>query len=52
MSCCDGWDYTDEADGVCSECGMETSEGTAVRGCNWSPTVCEACGASPCDGAC
>jgi hypothetical protein len=50
--CCDGWDYTDEVDGECPDCGMETSEGVAVTGCNYSSVVCKTCGSAPCDLSC
>lgn len=50
--CSDGWDYDDEINGVCPDCGMTTVDGEASNGCNWSPVNCETCGDSPCDGSC
>lgn len=51
--CSDGWKYdADEVNGKCPECGMETVDGVAKEGCNWSPVECETCGYRPCDGSC
>lgn len=52
--CCDGWDYGDAAIvGECPTCGEDIDcDGDAVRGCNYSPVVCEVCGSRPCDGSC
>ena len=33
-------------------CGEPTCDGVAASGCNYSPCVCETCGACPCDGSC
>ena len=51
--CSDGW-YSEESeiDGECPDCGEPTVEGVAASGCNYSPMVCETCGARPCDGSC
>lgn len=51
--CCEGWSYEDvEVNGVCPKCGEPTVDGGAQSGCHWSPTICEECGDSPCDGSC
>ncbi len=51
--CCDGWHTPEEeVDGECPDCGEPTANGLAADGCNYSPTTCETCGASPCDGSC
>lgn len=50
---CDGWGcYESEVTGRCPECDIETIDGEAAHGCNWSPVDCEACGSKPCDGSC
>lgn len=51
-NCCDCWDYGDEVDGICPECGRATHEGQCVYGCYYSSVECKTCGASPCDGSC
>lgn len=53
-ACCDEDWVSDESEinGRCSKCGELTINGKAATGCSWSPTVCEECGASPCDGSC
>lgn len=53
--CCEGWDLGKDGetpDGERPDCGEPTVDGQAVRGCCWSPVVCETCGSSPCDGSC
>lgn len=50
--CCDGWNYSDEINGECPDCGCPTSEGVAATGCNYSPIDCETCKTAPCDGSC
>lgn len=51
--CCDGWDFSEDTVGECPECGEPTDEtGEAVIGCNWSPVLCETCGARPCNDSC
>lgn len=54
--CCDGWDLeADEPGDVSSECeycGTPTVNGHAAYGCNYSPVICEECGAAPCDNSC
>ena len=53
MACCDPI-YTDEADndGECPDCGVDTCDGDAAEGCNYSPIECETCGWCPCDLSC
>jgi hypothetical protein len=53
--CSDGWNYLrkgEPADGECPDCGEPTCDGVAASGCNYSPCVCETCGACPCDERC
>lgn len=51
--CCEPQGYSyDEANGECSECGRPTVDGEACDQCGYSPVVCEACGAKPCDQSC
>lgn len=54
--CCDGWDNRvkgKEDYPECPDCGMEVDEdGDAIMGCNYSPVLCETCGAAPCDLSC
>jgi len=50
MSCCDGW--YEEPNGVCPDCGEDTTDGDASVGCNYSPVVCDTCGSAPCDQSC
>ena len=53
--CSDGWNYPrkgEPVDGECPDCGEPTCDGVAASGCNYSPCVCETCGACPCDGSC
>ena len=49
--CCDGWDEG-EPNGECHKCGTPTVDGVAATGCNYSPTLCDECGDSPCDLSC
>lgn len=49
--CCDDWDRG-TPNGVCPDCGRPTVDGKAATGCNYSPVVCDTCGAAPCDGSC
>lgn len=39
-------------DGVCHECGQDTSEGQALDICGHSPIECKYCDWAPCDGSC
>jgi hypothetical protein len=51
--CCTPTYFTKEQiDGECSECGCATVDGQAYESCEYSPTICETCGSSPCDGSC
>jgi hypothetical protein len=51
--CSDGWSSReDEVNGECPECGMQTVDGEAASGCNYSPIACGTCGHKPCDGSC
>lgn len=51
--CADGWKYKkEEINGVCPDCGMETVDGYAYEGCNYSPIDCKTCGSAPCDDSC
>jgi ribosomal protein S27E len=52
--CCDGWGLEpgEEVNGECPDCGEETVDGGAAYGCNYSPILCETCGAAPCDLSC
>ena len=52
MSCCGSFELEEKPDGECPECGMDTFEGQSTEGCSYSPTECEKCGYSPCDGSC
>lgn len=53
MCCCNSSEDGDEIiDGVCHECGEETSDGKAIERCYYSPIICVACGDAPCDGSC
>lgn len=53
IGCCDYYSYSfEEMDGVCPECGRATCGRECVCGCCYSPTMCECCGAKPCDGSC
>lgn len=49
--CCDGWNLG-KPNGECPECGTPTVDGVAVTGCNYSPVLCDKCGAAPCDQSC
>lgn len=49
--CCDGWNEG-EPNGECPDCGEPTVDGFAAVGCNYSPVICETCGARPCDDSC
>lgn len=58
-SCCaDMWcgadyDYDKTMVGICKECGCPVdSDGKALRGCDYSPWSCGACGFYHCDGSC
>lgn len=48
--CSEGWN-DGEPNGTC-ECGEDTVDGHAATGCNWSPVICDKCGAAPCDESC
>jgi NMD protein affecting ribosome stability and mRNA decay len=51
--CCDGWSsLKSEVNGICPDCGIETVNGVAAYGCNWSPVLCKTCGYAGCDGSC
>lgn len=54
--CSDDWCLeADEPGDVLSECeccGTTTVNGYASYGCNYSPVICEECGAAPCDDSC
>ena len=53
--CSDGWDLVYDGEvinGKCPDCGMETVDGAAAEGCNYSPVDCETCGFAPCDDSC
>jgi hypothetical protein len=50
--CCDGWDFSEEVNGECPDCGEPTVDGGAATGCNYSPVECETCGWRPCDNSC
>ena len=54
--CCDGWNFVEEdgaeINGKCPDCGMATVDGSAYKGCNYSPVICETCGDAPCDLSC
>ena len=55
MSCCDGWDHTDDAKEIkeCPVCGeLVDEDGDALTGCNYSPVACRECGDAPCDQSC
>jgi hypothetical protein len=48
--CSDGWNYPrkgEPVDGECPDCGEPICGGIAASGCNYSPCVCETCGACP-----
>ena len=47
-----GQTYAGIARNVHPDCGEPTCGGIAASGCNYSPCVCETCGACPCDGSC
>ena len=42
----------EDIDGFCEECGQDTVEGDSFYGCHYSPTECDKCNWSPCDGSC
>lgn len=54
--CCEEYfecDDSDEANGVCPDCGYPTCDGvTVMPGCGYSPVACETCGWRPCDQSC
>ena len=51
--CCDGWEYDEEQiNGVCPDCGIDTVDGHAFTGCNYSSVDCETCGSAICDDSC
>lgn len=61
--CCDGWELEvaeDETTGYCPDCGTsvvylkggDVSDCNAIFGCNYSPCICDRCGARPCDDSC
>lgn len=50
--CCDSYNYSDEVDGECPDCGEPTVDGEAAAGCNYSPVICDTCGHRPCDESC
>ena len=51
--CCEGWSSDEkDVDGECPDCGMQTVDGVAACGCDYSPVLCETCGYAPCDGSC
>jgi hypothetical protein len=50
--CADGWNYINEVNGECPECGMPTVDGDAAYGCFYSPIDCETCGSALCDDSC
>jgi hypothetical protein len=58
MSCCDGWnlwkDYpNDYKCKQCPDCGEDVDDdGTAMRGCYYSPVEFKTCGSAPCDESC
>jgi hypothetical protein len=47
-----GWEEGDVVNGECPECGADTVDGDAYEQCSYSPTLCELCNDSPCDGSC
>ena len=53
-SCCsDGWgSYRSQINGTCPDCGIETVDGVAACGCNYSPVECKTCGSAPCNLSC
>lgn len=53
--CCDSYDLGGDSEdevGECPDCGTETVNGTARRGCNYSPQACPTCDWHPCDDSC
>ena len=53
MACFGTYEYEEsEINGKCDKCGQPTVDGKAFDSCEYSPTVCEKCGWSPCDGIC
>ncbi len=50
--CCDSFQNGPQV-GECPDCGGPVdADGDACSGCNYSPCICETCGARPCDGSC
>lgn len=40
--CSDGWgSYKSQINGTCPDCGVETVDGVAACGCNYSPVECK-----------
>lgn len=53
MSCYDGWSYPQkEINGTCPDCGIDTVDGEAYIGCNYSSLSCETCGSRECNESC
>ena len=51
--CCSNTYYNEEEiNGVCPNCGEDTVDGYAFDCCDYSPTICDTCGWSPCDESC
>jgi len=54
MCCADSNERLEDRVGNCKSCGEDVDVDGVFCGeaCNYSPSVCDDCGYSPCDGSC